>query len=93
MHIDTDTLYAALSEDAEWCKENFRYNNIFDNRAAHTDLGFRYTIPWQEGVRRVVTWLDERDMITDEDEPAFYAPLIDAAKRLRKGMAQEMQTA
>lgn len=92
VHIATDTLYAALPADAEWCRENFQYNNIFDNSAAHADLDFRYTVPWQEGVRRSVAWLDERNLITGEDEPAFYAPLIEAAQRLRGRMAEEFST-
>lgn len=90
VHIATDTLYAALPDDAEWCKENFQYNNIFDNAAARADLDFQYTIPWQEGVRRVVAWLDERELITGDDEPVFYERLIDASRRLRERLASEM---
>jgi nucleoside-diphosphate-sugar epimerase len=78
VHIPTDLLYQALPQAAEWCKENFQYNNIFDNRAAQADLGFDYTIPWEAGIRRVVAWLDARGQITGADEPEFYARLLDA---------------
>ncbi|MBX2999927.1 MAG: NAD-dependent epimerase/dehydratase family protein [Caldilineaceae bacterium] len=77
VHIPTDLLFAILPAEAEWCRENFQYNNIFDNRAAAEDLDFRYTIPWMEGVRRIVAWLDERGRITDVDEPPFYQMLLD----------------
>ena len=90
VHMATDTLYAALPDEAEWCRENFRYNNIFDNRAAHADLDFRYTIPWREGVQRIVAWLDARGLISGDDEPAFYAPLVEAARRMGEGLAEEM---
>jgi nucleoside-diphosphate-sugar epimerase len=54
IHIPTDLMSKVLPAEAEWCRENFQYNNIFDNGAAESDLSFTYTIPWMEGVRRVV---------------------------------------
>ncbi len=77
VHIPTDLLYEAFPGEADWCRENFQHNNIFDNRAAEQDLDFRYTIPWAEGVRRVLDWLDARGRISAADEPAFYQPLLD----------------
>lgn len=77
VHIPTDALFAALPAEAEWLRENFQHNNIFDNRAAAADLGFRYTIGWQTGARRIVSWLDARGLITSSDEPTFYQPLLD----------------
>jgi hypothetical protein len=54
--------------------ENYRYNNIFDNRAAQQDLDFRYTVHFSEGVRRTITWLDENQRILNCD----FNPLDDA---------------
>lgn len=76
LHIPTDLLAHVLPEGAAWCKENFQFNNIFDNSLARADLAFQYTVPWIEGVQRVVAWLDERGAISAQDEPTFYAPLI-----------------
>lgn len=76
VHIPTDLLAQALPEAPAWCQENFQFNNLFDNRAARADLDFRYSVTWQTGVRRVVDWLDARGLITDADEPAYYAPLL-----------------
>ena len=90
LHITTDMLYKALPEDALWVNENFKYNNIFDNSAARADLGFEYTIPFRKGVRRSIAWLDERNLINGDDEPAFYAPLIEAAERLSDRLKDEM---
>ncbi len=90
VHIPTDTLMQALPVEAAWCQENFQYNNIFDNSAARADLDFRYTIPWQEGVRRITAWLDERGLITGEDEPAFYARLLQAWPRAEARLREEM---
>lgn len=63
VHIPTDLLAAALPEAATWCRLNFQFNNIFDNTAARTDLGFRYTVSWIEGVRRTVAWLDAQGAV------------------------------
>lgn len=56
------------------------YSIILGNRkdtAAKADLNFRYTIPFVEGVRRIVDWLDVRGRIHDEDEPEIYDKIIE----------------
>jgi hypothetical protein len=50
--------------------------------AAKTDLNFRYTIPFVEGVRRIVAWLDARDRIHSKDEPPAYEEIIAGWKHL-----------
>lgn len=86
VHIPTDALVTALPVAAEWCKENFQYNNIFDNRAAETDLDFQYTVSWEDGVRRVVGWLDQLGRISAMDEPAFYDALITTWQQVTRGL-------
>lgn len=73
VHIPTDLLARAAPDEAAWCKLNFQFDNIFDNRAAHADLDFRYTVPWVEGVRRTVAWLDAQGKI----EPSLGQDLDD----------------
>lgn len=90
VHIPTDLLVKVAPKKAEWCKENFQFNNIFDNTAARTDLDFRYTIPWVEGVRRIVAWLDERNLINSRDEPPTYDKIIDAWEHSGAEMANEL---
>lgn len=60
VHIPTDLLRAVAPVRAFWCAENFSGNNIFDNSAARADLGFRYAIPFLDGMRRTIAWLDAR---------------------------------
>lgn len=59
VHIPTDTLMKIVPDRAASVADNFQFNNIFDNSAARTDLGFRYTISWVEGVKRAVSWLEQ----------------------------------
>ena len=77
VHIPTDLLFEIAPKASEWCRENFQYNNIFDNTAAKADLNFRYTLPFIEGVRRIVDWLDTRGRIHAQDEPEVYSEIIE----------------
>ena len=82
VHMPTDLLFEIAPKAAEWCRENFQYNNIFDNTAAKTDLNFRYTVPFLEGVRRIVAWLDARGRVHDKDEPEVYSEIIERWQHL-----------
>jgi len=90
VHIPTDLLGKVAPKAAEWCVENFQFNNIFDNTTARADLGFYYTIPWVEGARRTVTWLDEHGQIENSDNYPFYDRIIAAWERLGEGLTQEL---
>ena len=90
VHIPTDLLARIAPERAGTCAVNFQFNNIFDNTAAREDLGFRYTIPWVEGIRRTVAWLDANGQILDSDEDPFEDRLITAWERLGARMADEL---
>jgi nucleoside-diphosphate-sugar epimerase len=78
VHIPTDLLGKVASKRAYTLVTNFQYHNIFDSTAAHQDLGFRYTIPWIEGVRRMAAWLDENQRIENSDQDPFMDNLIAA---------------
>jgi nucleoside-diphosphate-sugar epimerase len=76
VHISADWLYRAMPKMALWCRENFQYPNIFDTAAAKADLGFRYTIPWVQGVAQVAEWLAAHGQIASADGHPFYDQLI-----------------
>ncbi len=86
VHIPTDLLAKVLPEAAQWCKLNFQFNNIFDNRAAREELGFRYTIPWIDGVRRTVAWLDEHGRIEPSRDDDSEDRVIAAWRRAEAAM-------
>ncbi len=67
---------------AAWSVVNFHYNNIFDNTAAKLDLDFRYTIPWAEGVRRMVAWHDARGSIDSSPDDPLYNKIVDVWRML-----------
>jgi nucleoside-diphosphate-sugar epimerase len=82
LHVPTDLLLEVAPKYAHILAENFMFNNIFDNTAAKSDLGFAYTIPFTEGVRRVVGGLDARQLIQNSDEQTWYDTLAAAYGRI-----------
>lgn len=91
VHIPTDLLVKLDPVGASRLRENFFGNNIFDNSAARNDLDFRYSVPWREGARRTVAWLDEHGKIEDSDQPpSDQRPhediILDAWEKLSAGM-------
>ncbi len=92
VHIPTDLLARVAPERAGICAVNFQFNNIFDNTAAHEDLGFRYTIPFVEGVKRTVDWLDAQNAIANSDDDPLEDRVIEAWRRLSEEMVQALSS-
>lgn len=89
-HIPTDVLGKVAPDRAGMTVEIFQYNSVFSNEKAKRDLGFRYTVPWVEGVRRTVAWLDENHRIENSDNDPFDDRLIAAWERLTDSLGQEV---
>ena len=89
VHIPTDLLSKVAPKTARWCVENFHFNNLFDNARARTDLSFAYTIPFAEGARRTIGWLEAHDGFADSDDFPFYDRILEAWARLGTRMAEE----
>lgn len=78
VHIPCDILFAMAPDRLPDVIENYRFNNIFDNQAAQEDLGFRYTIPFSEGVRQTIAWLELNNRIQNSDHEPFDDMIIAA---------------
>jgi len=88
--IPTDLLSRMAPKSAEWCVVNFHFNSIFDNAAAMADLGYRYTIPWAEGARRLVAWHDERGLIGESPDDPLCDQIVSVWRRLGDQAASEL---
>jgi nucleoside-diphosphate-sugar epimerase len=80
--VPTALLAAAAPRECEWCYVNFKYDNVFDNGLAKRDLGFRYTIPWSEGARRMVNHHDSLGAIDGSKDHPNYDRIIESIRRL-----------
>ena len=89
IHIPTDLLMRVAPRTAQWCAVNFSHNNIFDTTAAKEDLGFRYTITWEQGARRAYGWLEQHGLIEDSGDHPFYDRIIEVWQKLTTEMVQQ----
>ena len=90
VHVPTDVLARVLPRRSRIIVENFSFHNVFDTVAAQRDLGFRYTVPFVEGVRRTAAWLDARGAIEASDGAPWQDRVIDAWTRLGDGLAADL---
>ncbi len=90
VHIPTDLLAKFARKRAGISVDIFQYPSIFDNSAAIADLGFRYSIPWVEGVRRTVAFLDERGRIENCEDDPFDDKVIAAWEKLGAQMTEDL---
>lgn len=86
VHIPTDALVRMAPQEALLTEVNFSYNNLFDNTAAREDLGFRVTIPWVEGARRTIQWLEENGMLEKSEDFPLYNQIIEAWQKATRDL-------
>jgi len=91
IHIPADILFCLAPEQAAITYYNFQYSNVYDNTAAKQDLGFAYTIPFVEGARRTVTWLDQNNSIENSDMDPFDDRLISTWERMTDALTDELK--
>ncbi len=89
VHIPTDILVRVAPRRFQLVAENFQYNNVFDNAAAKQDLGFRQTIPFLDGMRETIRWVESEYGFDNCGDDPFYDRLIDAWRRLGGQLAAE----
>jgi hypothetical protein len=52
------------------------HNNIFDNSKAKRELGFIYTVPFEQGVKRCFEYLSRHNLIEACENFPFYDELV-----------------
>ncbi|AWB26613.1 NAD-dependent epimerase/dehydratase family protein [Halococcoides cellulosivorans] len=80
VHVPTDVLREVAPDRTEMLRDHFQYSTVFDDSKARRDLGFRYTIGFEEGVRRTVAALDDDGAVPDAptEEDGFEDRLLTA---------------
>ena len=89
-HIPSDALRRIAPEAGRLAWENFRFHNIFDNSAAHRDLGFRQTIPLHQGLPRLISWLDSSGGVADSDLDPLDDRIIETWRRTMDGLETQL---
>lgn len=91
IYIPAEILGRLAPTEAAWCVENFSHHNLFDNTKAKRDLGFRYTVSFEEGARRCLDWLRANHRIEDCSRYPFYDRIVEAWRRHQAAMVTELQ--
>src|SRR5581483_8579651 len=91
VYIPTDLLANLAPKQAEWCLENFRHHNLFDNTKAKRDLGFRYTVPFEQGVRKCLDHLSRHNLIENSDNHPFYDRIVNAWRAHASALVEEFR--
>jgi nucleoside-diphosphate-sugar epimerase len=76
VHIPTDVLARIAPKRAIRCSENYQFNGIYDNSAAHQELGYRYTISFAQGSRETIAWVARTGGFDNSDNDPFYDEVI-----------------
>lgn len=86
--MTTDQIVAGTPDGkAEWLRENFQYHAAYSNAALKADVPvYRDLIPWEEGVRDTVRWMDENNI----HEPADAKPWVDTLAARAEGFLKEL---
>jgi nucleoside-diphosphate-sugar epimerase len=92
VYIPTSLLGALAPLQAEWCMENFQHNNLFDNSKVKRDLGFRYTIRYEEGVARCFEYLKRHHRIESCENYPFYDRLVERWRAHRLALIAEFRS-
>lgn len=93
VHIPTDFLSRIAPEESRLARENFQFNNIFDNTAAHTDLGFRYSIPFLDGMRDTIPWVERTYGFDNSDDDLVYERVLKIWDSMGERSAHELASA
>jgi nucleoside-diphosphate-sugar epimerase len=91
VHIPAEILYRIAPEVSAITYFNFQYSNVYDNSEAIHDLGFAYTIPFVEGVKRTVNWLDQNNRIENSDNDPFDDRLISTWLQLTNDFVEKFK--
>ncbi len=90
IYIPASLLGSLAPREAEWCVQNFQYNNLFDNAKVKSELGFRYTIRYEEGVR-CFRYLSEYGLIQNCDNYPFYDCIVERWRAHSASIIQELR--
>jgi len=77
-HIPTDVLARLAPDRAAQCQRSLQYPGIYDSSRARQELGWQPRISFIDGMRRVVTWLEEHGAIESWQSDPGYDCVLEA---------------
>lgn len=76
VHIPITVLDRLAPKRADHPRRSLQYPGIYDMTSARRDLGWSQQIPFTDGIRRVVGWLEDNDAIEPWDNDEEYEMIL-----------------
>jgi nucleoside-diphosphate-sugar epimerase len=90
-HVPSDLLCDLYPEYGGNLVGNFMFDNCFDNSPAKRDLGYRYTIRLEDGMRRFAKWYVDKIGLKNSSDDPIHDRIIEAWTHLRQQMASRVK--
>jgi nucleoside-diphosphate-sugar epimerase len=91
VHIPTSLLARIAPKRAVRCPENYQFNGVYDNAIARQELGYRYTIPFAQGARETLAWVEKNGGFDNSDDDPFYDAVLAAWKQASDRLEGELR--
>lgn len=91
VYVPTDLLRRIDPERFNLTVTNLYGNTIFDNSAAKTDLDFKITVPWLDGARRTINWLESNGRIENSDDDPYYDRFVEQWNQASSMMIEQLK--
>lgn len=91
IHIPTALLARIAPKRAVRCPENYQFNGVYDNTAAHRELDFRYRTCFADGARETLAWVRRNGGFEDSDTDPFYDAVIAAWRTAADGLEADLR--
>ncbi|MDB6127522.1 MAG: Epimerase [Verrucomicrobia bacterium] len=86
VHLPTDLLVTLDRKRFEALEEIFRFHGVYSNEKIRRDIPeYRSAMPFEEGVRRTVAWMDQHKTIASADTDPFEDRLVEAWEKFSAG--------
>lgn len=87
VHLPTDLLVKLDPKRFEALHEIFRFHGVYSNDKIRRDIPeYRSAMPYEEGVRRTVAWMDEHQEVTSADTDPFDDRLVEAWEKFSESV-------
>lgn len=92
VHVPTDFLLAVDRPRFSALEEIFRYHGVYSNEKLQRDVPeYRPSMPYEEGVRRTVAWMDQHGKIASADSDPMEDRLVAAWEHGMAAAAEKLR--
>jgi nucleoside-diphosphate-sugar epimerase len=89
VHVPSDLLVAVAPDRYRGLDEIFRHHGVYSAAKLRDHVPeFKTTVPWEEGVKRNVAWMDEQGVNANSDEDDLEDRILAAMGHVQEEIAR-----